>query len=482
MITGALFLLAISFSTVANGRDDLPSEAGRFLRGTHNHGSNGTRWAVLVAGSHHYLNYRHQADVCHAYQILKRGGLEDKHIIVFMYDDIAHNSENPKPSTIVNKPNGTNVYYKVPKDYVGHQVTADNLYAVILGNKTAVNGGSRKVVKSGPNDHIFIFFSGHGSPGILGMPNAPYIIANDLIKVLKMKHQFGTYKSLVFYLEACEGGSIFEGLLPEGMNIYATTASNSTELSWATYCEEEEAYCEEEYDTCLGDLYSVSWMEDSDKHNRKIETLRQQYQRVKKLTAVGVEHNRSYSSHVMQYGDVKLSVETLSVYMGEKNITRTHTLADDEYTMSPFPMVVKQRDADLLYYRQKLRKAPEGSAEKSEAQKQLVEATGHRMHVDNSIELIGNLLFGTDKGPQVMMSVRPAGQPLVDDWKCLKSMVRTFESHCGSLSQYGMKYTRSLANICNAGVKTKQMAKASAQACTSIPSNRWSSLKEGFSV
>ncbi|GMH22761.1 hypothetical protein Nepgr_024604 [Nepenthes gracilis] len=34
----------------------------------------GTRWAVLVAGSSGYGNYRHQADVCHAYQILKRGG------------------------------------------------------------------------------------------------------------------------------------------------------------------------------------------------------------------------------------------------------------------------------------------------------------------------------------------------------------------------------------------------------------------------
>ncbi|VVA38348.1 PREDICTED: vacuolar-processing enzyme, partial [Prunus dulcis] len=32
----------------------------------------GTRWAVLVAGSSGYGNYRHQADVCHAYQLLKK--------------------------------------------------------------------------------------------------------------------------------------------------------------------------------------------------------------------------------------------------------------------------------------------------------------------------------------------------------------------------------------------------------------------------
>ena len=30
---------------------------------------NGDTWAVLVAGSQGYFNYRHQADVCHAYQV-----------------------------------------------------------------------------------------------------------------------------------------------------------------------------------------------------------------------------------------------------------------------------------------------------------------------------------------------------------------------------------------------------------------------------
>ena len=29
-------------------------------------------WAVLVAGSNGYYNYRHQSDVCHAYQILHK--------------------------------------------------------------------------------------------------------------------------------------------------------------------------------------------------------------------------------------------------------------------------------------------------------------------------------------------------------------------------------------------------------------------------
>lgn len=59
-----------------------------------------------------------QADVCHAYQVLKRGGLKDENIIVLMYDDIAYNEENPRPGVIINSPHGDNVYEGVPKVHI----------------------------------------------------------------------------------------------------------------------------------------------------------------------------------------------------------------------------------------------------------------------------------------------------------------------------------------------------------------------------
>lgn len=159
----------------------------------------------------------------------------------------------------------------------------------------------------------------------------------------------------------------------------------------------------------------------------------------------------------------------------------------------------------------------------------------HRVHIDNSVKLIGKLLFGIEKGPEVLNAIRPAGRPLVDDWDCLKNMVqcryncvllfpvsflmpndkdsmaisfkpsiifsyalieykfcnsemvwyiqvRSFEARCGSLSQYGMKHMRSFANLCNAGISKEQMAEASAQACVSVPSGTWSSLHKGFTA
>ncbi|XP_044472001.1 vacuolar-processing enzyme-like [Mangifera indica] len=483
-----LFTVLAALSVVVVGARDisgnvlrLRSEASRFFRPGAVDGDDdtvGTRWAVLIAGSNGYWNYRHQADVCHAYQLLRKGGLKEENIIVFMYDDIALNEENPRPGVIINSPLGDDVYDGVPKDYVGEDVTVGNFFAVILGNKTALTGGSGKVVDSGPNDHIFIYYTDHGGPGVLGMPTSPYLYANDLIDVLKKKHASGTYKNLVFYLEACESGSIFEGLLPEGLNIYATTAANAVESSWGTYCPGDYPSPPPEYDTCLGDLYSVAWMEDSDVHNLRSETLHQQYELVKERTA---NDNSAFGSHVMQYGDIGLSKDNLFLYLGTNPANDNYTFVGENF-LRPSSKAVNQRDADLVHFWDKYRKAPEGSLRKVEAQKQFVEAMSHRMHIDNSIKLIGKLLFGIEKGLEVLNAVRPAGQPLVDDWDCLKSLVRTFETHCGSLSQYGMKHMRSLANLCDAGIQEDKMTEASAQACVRVPSNPWSSLHKGFSA
>jgi legumain len=440
----------------------------------------GTRWAVLIAGSNGYYNYRHQADICHAYQIMKKGGLKDENIIVFMYDDIANHRENPRPGVIINHPQGGDVYAGVPKDYTGKEVNVKNFLAVLLGNKTAVTGGSGKVVDSGPNDHIFVFYSDHGGPGVLGMPTYPYLYGDDLVDVLKKKHAAGTYKSLVFYLEACESGSIFEGLLPNDIGIYATTASNAEESSWGTYCPGEYPSPPPEYDTCLGDLYSIAWMEDSDVHNLRTESLKQQYDLVKKRAAAP-EDSYGYGSHVMQYGSLDLNAEHLFLYIGS-NPANDNTSFVEDNSLPSLSRAVNQRDADLVYFWQKYRKLAESAPEKNDARKELLEMMGHRSHIDNSVELIGNLLFGSSDGPMVLKTVRAAGEPLVDDWSCLKSTVRAFESQCGSLAQYGMKHMRSFANICNAGILPEVMAKVTAQACTSIPTNRWSATHMGFSA
>uniref|UniRef100_A0A0D3F857 Legumain prodomain domain-containing protein n=1 Tax=Oryza barthii TaxID=65489 RepID=A0A0D3F857_9ORYZ len=437
----------------------------------------GTRWAVLVAGSSGYGNYRHQADVCHAYQILRKGGLKEENIVVFMYDDIANNILNPRPGVIVNHPQGEDVYAGVPKDYTGDEVTAKNFYAVLLGNKTAVTGGSRKVIDSKPNDHIFIFYSDHGGPGVLGMPNLPYLYAADFMKVLQEKHASNTYAKMVIYVEACESGSIFEGLMPEDLNIYVTTASNAEESSWGTYCPGMEPSPPSEYITCLGDLYSVSWMEDSETHNLKEESIKKQYEVVKKRTS----DMNSYGagSHVMEYGDRTFKDDKLYLYQG---FDPANAEVKNKLSWEGPKAAVNQRDADLLFLWRRYELLHDKSEEKLKALREISDTVMHRKHLDSSVDLVGKLLFGFGNGPSVLQAVRPSGQPLVDDWDCLKRMVRIFESHCGPLTQYGMKHMRAFANICNNGISGASMKEASIATCSSHNSGRWSSLVQGYSA
>ncbi|CAM0903595.1 unnamed protein product [Alopecurus aequalis] len=436
-----------------------------------------TRWAVLVAGSSGYGNYRHQADVCHAYQILKRGGVKEENIVVFMYDDIAKNSLNPRPGVIINHPEGKDVYTGVPKDYIGDQVTAKNFFAVLMGNKTAVTGGSGKVINSKPKDHIFIYYSDHGGPGVLGMPTRPYLYAGDFIKALREKHAAKSYSKMVIYVEACESGSMFEGLMPQDLNIYVTTAANAVENSYGTYCPGEKPSPPSEYTTCLGDVYSVSWMEDSETHNLKKETIKDQYETVKQRTSVSNKVNKG--SHVMEYGDNTFTAEKLFLYQGfdpaNANITNRLLLPSLEGA-------VNQRDADILFMWKRYEQLNGRSEEKLRVLREIKETVLHRKHLDTSIEFIGKLLFGFANGPSMLEAPRSSGQPLVDDWDCLKRMVRVFESHCGSLTQYGMKHMRAFANICNNGVSVTKMKEASIGACDGYNSAKWSPLALGHSA
>uniref|UniRef100_A0A0E0PSE7 legumain n=1 Tax=Oryza rufipogon TaxID=4529 RepID=A0A0E0PSE7_ORYRU len=393
----------------------------------------GTKWALLIAGSKGYENYRHQADVCHAYQIMKKGGLKDQNIVVMMYDDIAYNPENPHKG-----------------DYNGNDVNKNNFLAVLLGKKSALTGaGSGKVISSGPNDHIFVYYSDHGSPGYVCMPSGGNLHANDLSQALKNKNAAGAYKNLVVYVEACESGSMFEGqLLPSNIGVYAMTASNATENSWATYCDTPE------YNTCLGDLFSVAWMEDADaRRPGDPETLGQLYDIVAKRTNL---------SHVSRYGDLSLSSQPVSLYYlppGPGTSTASAVI-DDEGRVGG----VNQRDAGLVYLWRKYYE------EKSvEAWERLLREMERRSRVDSSVDLIGDILLGDSSKKKLLHIRRPAGQPLVDDWDCLKSMVRTFEAHCGPLGQYGMKHTRAFANMCNAALDHNHMAKAASKACMHPP-------------
>jgi len=210
------------------------------------------------------------------------------------YDDVAADPENPIPGKLFNKPDGEDVYAGCNIDYKCESVTPENFLAILKGDATKVKGGNGKVLKSTAESKVFINFADHGAPGLIAFPNE-YLYANDLNATITYMHQHKMYQEMVLYIEACESGSMFDGILANNINVYAVTAANPDESSWGTYCPPDDMVHGVEINSCLGDLFSVNWMEDADKNDPAKETLDTQFKRVLNETA---------QSHVMRYGDL----------------------------------------------------------------------------------------------------------------------------------------------------------------------------------
>ena len=112
------------------------------------------------------------------------------------------------------------------------------------------------------------------------------------------------FSELVFYMEACNSGSMFAGLLPNDINVYATTAASATEPSWGAYCPPNDVVQGRKIGACLGDLYSINWLEDSDTAVGQARTLSAQFERVRNETATLAPHRGAGTSHVMEFGAV----------------------------------------------------------------------------------------------------------------------------------------------------------------------------------
>jgi legumain len=68
---------------------------------------------------------------------------------------------------------------------------------------------------------------------------------------------------MIYYLEACESGSMFLDLKPN-TGIYGLSAADPTESSWGYYCPPDDRVFGKSLGSCLGDHFSINWMEDTE--------------------------------------------------------------------------------------------------------------------------------------------------------------------------------------------------------------------------
>ncbi|CAK9149956.1 unnamed protein product [Ilex paraguariensis] len=124
---------------------------------------------------------------------------------------------------------------------------------------------------------------------------------------------------------------------------------------------------------------------------------------------------------------------------------------------------VSQRDEDLW---ERYKRSEDGSEEKTEILKEIKDRIMHRKHLDGSAEVISIFVFADGDLHSYFSSIRPNGSPIVDDWECHKSMIRTFETYCGALGDVDMERMDIFADFCNNGVSQATMEEACMVACS----------------
>lgn len=397
--------------------------------------SKSNHYAVLVAGSNTYGNYRHQADVCHAYQVMINGGIPAENIITMAYDDIANSPQNPYPGQIFNKPTpdgtpGTDVYAGCKIDYKGMDVTSANFVKVLTGDTSA--GGP--VLKSTAQDKVFVNFVDHGAVGLIAFPH-DQMHATELIAALQKMHDTQMYKELVFYLEACESGSMFADL-PSGINIYATTAANAQESSWGTYCMPDDKVNGKEIGSCLGDLYSVNWMEDSDL-SQSGETLEAQFQQVKKLTN---------KSHVTEFGD--------STGIGSEPITNFQGTTDKVVTVEEAAQAQRRMAGQVADQLKISSSLPSADAELASAYHRFMR-TGCPLAAAELTEFVRVRTAGTKRFEAISKAVagkapEELATPEKYDMECHYAAHKAYVAQCGSWNSQDMFHSKTLGKLCAA--------------------------------
>jgi len=411
----------------------------------------GELWVLLVAGSHGWFNYRHQADVCHAYQIVSAHGVPDDHIVVMMYDDLAYNIENPTPGKIINHPNGTDVYHGVPKDYTCNNVNPEIFLQVLKGEK--VNGGTGKTLKSGPNDNVFVYFADHGAKGLVGFGETT-LKATDLNKAIKEMHEANKFNKMVLYVEACESGSMFKGLLSEDMNVYATTASNATTSSYACYFDKARK-------TFLGDVYSIKWLEDSDKENIEKETLEEQYMRVKKETN---------TSMVCQFGDMDISKLPVGNFQGP-----TPTISLPRPTPPPhYPPSWFSCGADAVSgpevpvkVLQYILSEVTGTEKEPEARENLQRLVQNRKYMEQVVSEVVQAVTQDNQLTGQMFSDNVE----LSEYDCYYAAVDQFHTDCFNIgmNDYALRMLNTLVNLCQNEYPVDTILGAIKTTCTHPP-------------
>lgn len=189
-------------------------------------------WALVIGTSDTWENYRHQADALAIYQILKRHGYDDDHIVLILADNIAYDPQNIYPGEVYVIPKnegGENVYKDAVIDYRLSDFGLGDLRKIFLGEQSEA---FPHVFHADEHSNIFVYWCGHGNRGKVAWGSELQVSGEGIRAGWEDIAAAKKYRKIFAAVDACYSGTIGEAI--EGLpGILYLTAANCNEPSKA---------------------------------------------------------------------------------------------------------------------------------------------------------------------------------------------------------------------------------------------------------
>ena len=214
--------------------------------------------------------------------------------------------------------------------------------------------------------------------------------------------------------------------LPNNTGIYALSAANPTESSWGYYCSPDDVVGGKHIKSCLGDLFSVNFLEDTDKEDFD-QTLTHQFETIKRLTT---------KSHVMQWGDLSFNSDKIGDYMSAG----------------------KQNSGHLRFIRP-IRRMGSRHAKESvmDSRTMKLQSLSAIYALEHSSETLAEMVAEiesmsryeiTFKAFSQKLKVSGAYDPYHINFECLEASLDGFEAKCEKITDFGLGFVKYIAHAC----------------------------------
>lgn len=197
-----------------------------------------SNWAVLVATSRFWFNYRHLANTLSLYRTVKRLGIPDSQILLLLPDDMACNPRNAFSGTVYSNADRHMDLYgeNVEVDYRGYEVTVEN-FIRLLTDRWEESVPASKRLQTDEGSNILIYMTGHGGSEFLKFQDSEEISSWDLADAFSQMREKKRYNEMLFMIDTCQANTLYRQFYAPGL--IATGSSEEDESSYSHHADND---------------------------------------------------------------------------------------------------------------------------------------------------------------------------------------------------------------------------------------------------